>query len=258
MRKLFFLMIAFLLYKNVKAQKSIKDESVVYQQERMVHKQWDRSKFTPTSGWLGINPYYWMTWGLHPNYPKTDHRPLSPTGPQTQRLGLVAGMSSIDDAYKLHADTLSNSAVLEIANQSGAVSFADPLWILYYSKELKPVLENSMASILMPLPTKVRVKVVEEGIYDWYKNQLDMLQERIETARTSTLDRGARILAYHRMLKEYRALYGTWSTRIAAAQMTMRMTEQQQKVKTNNVTIDTWTPEMDVKIARDVINTRKY
>ncbi|RZJ23749.1 MAG: hypothetical protein EON51_02125 [Acinetobacter sp.] len=256
--RLYFLMIVFFIYECAKAQKAIKDQAVVNQQERMVYKQWDDNKFTPTSGWLGLNPNYLLTWWLHPNYPKTDRRPLSSTGPQTQRLGLVTAMSSIDDKYKLEADTLRNSAALEISNQSGLLSDGDPLWILYYARELKPVLENSPISILGPLPINVKAKVVEEGIYDWYKNQLEMLRERIEMARTTTFDRGARILAYHRMLKEYRALYGTWSTRIAAAQMTMRMIEQQQKVKTNRVKIDTWTPEMDVKIAREVLNGRKH
>lgn len=32
------------------AQRIIRDQSIVNQQERMVFKQWDRKKFTPTSG----------------------------------------------------------------------------------------------------------------------------------------------------------------------------------------------------------------
>ena len=77
---------------TAKAQKQIRDESIVNQQERMVFKQWDRKKFTPTSGFLGLNPYYWLTWGLHPNYPKTDLRPLAPGGVQSLRLASVTGM----------------------------------------------------------------------------------------------------------------------------------------------------------------------
>ena len=252
------MMLVVFVAKTSMAQKSIKDQSVVYQQERMVFKQWDRNKFTPTSGWLGINPYYWATWAWHTSYPKSDKRPLGPEGPQTQRIGLVGGMSEIDESYKQHSDTLRNTAVLEIANQEGLVSAADPLWVLYYSKELRPVLENTPVSILSGLPIKVKLNVLEGGLYEWYKKELNMLKERIDGARTADMDRGSRILAYHRLLIEYRNLYGTWSSRIAAAGRTIELTKQQKRVKTNQVTLDGWTPEMDVRIANDVVRNRKY
>lgn len=247
-----------LLGKHTFAQKRINDESMRYQQERMVFKQWDRNKFTPTSGFLGLNPYYWLTWGLMPSYKKTDLRPLSGSGPQTQRLGLVGVMNSTDNAYKLESDTLRNSSLFEIANNSGTVSGGDPLWILYYSKELKPVLENSYSSILTPLPAIVKAKVLSEGIYDWYKHELDMLKERIEGARTVDMDRGSRILAYHRLLLEYRVLSATWATRTVSAKKNIDRAADQQKVRSGQVNITNWTPESDVAIAREVVKNRKY
>jgi len=240
------------------AQLAIKDESIRYQQERMVFKQWNKNKFTPTSGWLGINPYYWLTWGLHPNYKNTDRRPLSAWGPQTQRLGLVGTMNAIDDAYKLESDTLRNTALLEITNHSGLTSSFDPLWLLYYSKELKPVLEFSDGSILTPLPTEVRGKVISEGLYDWFKNELTILKERINAAHTTNMDRGARILTYHRLLQEYRQLQATWATRTASAQSNINMTRQQDKVTAADVPINGWTTQSDVEIAKEVVRTRKY
>lgn len=240
------------------AQKKINDESMRYQQERMVFKQWDKNKFTPTSGFLGLNPYYWLTWGLMPSYKNNDLRPLSGTGPQTQRLGLVGVMNSTDHAYKLEADTLRNTALLEIANNSGAISATDPLWILYYSKELKPVLENSMNSILNPLPSVVKIKVVSEGLYDWYKKELDMLKERIDGARSVDMDRGSRIIAYHRLLLEYRVLSATWATRTVSAKKNIEMAADQQKVRSNEINISSWTPESDVAIAKEIVRNRKY
>lgn len=151
MRKISFTIAALLCGQYCFAQKSIEDKAMRYQQERMVFKQWDKNKFEPGSGFLGLNPYYWLTWGLHPNYPDTDRRPLSGSGPQTQRLAMVGVMNSTSSAYRLESDTLRNTALLEINNQSGAVSAADPLWILYYSKELRPALEYSDAAILSPL-----------------------------------------------------------------------------------------------------------
>lgn len=251
--------ITFLLFKQSGfAQRAIEDKAMRYQQERMVFKQWDRGKFEPTSGWLGINPYYWLTWGLHPNYPNTDRRPLSAWGPQTQRLGLVGAMNSTSNAYKLEADTLRNTSLLEITNYSGAVSAADPLWLLYYSKELKPVLEFTDATILGPLPATVRSKVISEGTFTWFKNELTVLKERINGAKTSNMDRGSRILAYHRMRQDYRNLQATWTTRTATAAANQSKVRQQEKVKANDLNVGTWTPNSDVEIAKEVLRTRKY
>ena len=44
------------------SQIPIRDIHIANQQERMVFKQWDKSKFTPSKGFLGLNPLYWLTW----------------------------------------------------------------------------------------------------------------------------------------------------------------------------------------------------
>ncbi|MDB5086718.1 MAG: hypothetical protein JWR09_712 [Mucilaginibacter sp.] len=236
------------------SQSAAQDKAVRYQEERMVYLQWDQNKFEPKAGFLSLNPYYWLTWGLfHPNYHKTDLRPLSGTGPQTQRLALVAAMNTTDNKYKLQSDTVRNTALSEIANQSGLISDADPLWQLYYRNELKPVLNNSMASILAGLSPQVSIKLVSEGLYSWYKNELDMLKERINAAHSTTMDRGSRILAYHRYLMEYRQLAGVWAVRTSSAQVTLNMTAQQQKLKANQVTVSNWTPQTDIQIANQVL-----
>jgi hypothetical protein len=235
-------------------QSEANDQSVRYQEQRMVYLQWDQNKFTPKAGFLSLNPYYWLTWGLfHPDYHKKDLRPLSATGPQTQRLALVGAMNNTDNKYKLQSDTVRNTALSEIANQSGLISDADPLWQLYYSNELKPVLNNSTASILAGLSPQVSAKLVSEGLYAWYKNELDMLKERIQAAHSATMDRGSRILACHRYLMEYRRLAGVWAIRTSSAQATINMAAQQQKLKANQVTVSEWTPQSDIQIAKQVL-----
>lgn len=167
-------------------------------------------------------------------------------------------MNATSSTYRLESDTLPNTSLLEIGNQNRALSTADPLWLLYYSKELRPVLEHSMQSIMAPLPAVVRGKVISEGLYAWYDNELKMLKERIEGAKSSNVDRGARILAYHRMLMEYRALSAAWANRTATAQVDIKSTEKQQHVKAGIVNPDGWTSATDVEIAREVIRSRKY
>ncbi len=236
------------------AQVPINDEAFRYQEQRMVFQQWDQNKFKPGKGFLGLNPYYWLVWGWpYPNYHKTDLRPLSATGPQTQRLALVVAMNSTDGKYKLESDTVKNTALSQIASQSGLISGADPLWILYYSDEFKPLLNNSMISILAGLSPQVSAKLVSEGTYNWYKNELDRLKERVSGAHSADMDRGSRIMAYYRLLKEYRRLAAVWAIRTSSAQSTLNMTAQQQRLKAGHVTVTDWTPQSDIEIANKVL-----
>ncbi|RBQ08965.1 hypothetical protein [Pedobacter miscanthi] len=240
------------------AQKSIRDESMVNQQERMVFKQWDRSKFTPTSGWLGINPYYWLTWGLHPNYPKTDLRPLGGAGPQLQRLALTGLQRDADRSYELHSDSLGNVATEEILGHSGLLSSADPLWILYYGRQLRPVTDFDPMLALNGLPAGTKAKLISEGSYDWYKGEMDILAERLDLTRKSNQDRGARILSYHGMLMDYRKLMGIWSTRISTAGRFISQERIRNKLKAQQTRIEKWNENSDVEIAREVLRNRKY
>lgn len=236
------------------AQSVVQDQSLRYQQERMVYLQWDQKKFTPTSGFLSLNPYYWLVWGLfHPDYHQTDRRPLSATGPQTQRLALVAALNATDYSYKLQSDTVRNTALSEIANQTGLITDADPLWQLYYQRELDPVINHSQTRILAGLSPAVTQELLTDGFYAWYQNELDMLKERIDAAHTTNMDRGSRIMAYHRYLMEYRKLAGVWAIRTSAAAKTLQMTANQQHLKTGVVTLSAWTPQTDIAIANRIL-----
>ena len=86
MKRVFLIFIAVIQGITAMAQEAAQDQAVNYQHERMVYKQWDQNKFTPTSGFLGLNPLYWLTWGLRPQYKKVDKRPLSGSGPQNPKI----------------------------------------------------------------------------------------------------------------------------------------------------------------------------
>jgi hypothetical protein len=79
---------------------------------------------------------------------------------------------------------------------------------LYYSDEFKPVLNYSMATILAGLSPQVSAKLISEGLYSWYTNELDRLKQRIQGAHSTDMDRGSRIMAYYRLLQEYKKLSG--------------------------------------------------
>lgn len=241
------------------AQAVIQDKAVENQSQRMVFQQWNQNAFYPKPGFLSLNPYYWLVWGLFdPNYHKTDLRPLSATGPQTQRLALVAALNNTDNIYKINSDTVRNTALSQVASQSGLLSDADPLWLLYYNQQFQPLLNYSAATILGPLPPKVSATLLSDGLYSWYTNELSMLKQRLNGARSADMDRGSRIMAYYRMLKEYQQLAGVWAIRVSAAQMTLHMQAAQKNVSLQATPVSTWTPNTDVQIANKVILNAKY
>jgi len=215
------------------AQRSIKDQNIIYQQERMVYKQWDEDKFTPKPGFLGLNPEYWLTWAWYPDYPKTDQRPLGPNGPQTQRILLAAAMQNSSAQLKLESDTIKNSALVEASNYSALLSDADPLWLLYYNKEFEPLISQNNLALTFGLDSKVQTYLSSSGLEEWYREASEDLLERLNIARTTTLDRGSRILAYHSLLAEYKKLRATWETKKSRSVLFLSLTESLPELNSN-------------------------
>jgi len=218
-RTLLFFLTCFWLTFHVNGQTPIHDKAVVAQQERMVYKEWDHDKFFPKPNRiLGIptNPNWFLTWALHPNYPKLDRRPLSPSGEQTQRLGLAAAMKISSDYYKQNSDTIRSLASGELTRISGALSAVDPLYQLYYKKELSP-LEDIEANAYIDIPVSVKEYMQDNGGYNWYLENMKMLAERYGFAKTLDMERGQRILMYHRLMLEMRTLLSNWNYRLSLA-----------------------------------------
>jgi len=164
----------------------------------------------------------------------------------------------VDNNYKLNSDTVRNTALSQIANTTGTITGVDPLWLLYYNQQFQPLLNYSAATLLAPLPSQVSAKLVSEGTYGWYTNELAMLKERVQGAHTTDMDRGARIMAYYRLLKEYRRLAGVWAVRTSAAQKDIQMAAQQQQLHNGQVAVPAWTPQTDITIANQVLQHAGY
>ena len=262
-KQYYLLMASLLLFTpSLKAQsvKSIYDKHISNQQERMVYKQWDKRKFTPTKGFLGLNYQYWITWALHPNYPNTDRRPLSANGPQTLRLAMALAMRESTQHYKLHTDTLSTTALKEMINYTAIVSSIDPLWILYYEREFGTLAqEKHVVDPLQGLSDELKRNLVEKGLLDWYMEEYDSLKQRVLIAHNTTLDRGSRILSYHRLLDEYRLLQSNWKAKVHNMSNYIALTK---KIQKNNSVIKINHPDIpsgqtDIQIAQRIL-TRAY
>ncbi|QPH38671.1 hypothetical protein [Pedobacter endophyticus] len=255
MKKSHLLLFLCLLAINCIGQKKITDKHITYQQERMVFKQWDADKFTPKPGFLGLNPEYWITWALHPNYPRTDLRPLGPVGPQTQRLLFAAAMQNSDNTYKLHADTLRNTAISEAVNYSGALSAADPLWQIYYRKEFNDLLNFTDSDLLSGLTLAEQNYLFSTGLYGWYMEESKALLERLQLARTTSIDRGSRIIAYHRMLDEYRSLRAVWEMKKSKTKTYLKIKGVAEKLRSE--TSSPMISRSDIQIADDILKKSK-
>lgn len=241
------------------SQKVIKDQAIIYQEERMVYKQWDKNKFTPVFKWYNPGSYaaYAATWLLHPDYKNgEDLRPLRPGGEQTQRLALAAAMQVTSDYYKKEADTLRNTALTEFINYSGTFSAIDPLYNLYYKKELVP-LDNIVANAFVNVTPDVVLYMADSGAYNWYLTQMNSLKERYDNARVVDLDRGQRILMYHRIMLEYRKYAANWKYKLSMAKV-MLTYQQKIKNKTENTTAYFNNPtKTDDQIMNDILKNRK-
>jgi hypothetical protein len=236
-------------------QKKINDESIRFQQERMVFKQWDKQKFKPSAGFLGLNPLYWLTWAWHTDYPKHDLRPLGVAGSQSQRLALAAAMQNTEQAYKRQTDTLSNSALSELANYSGLLSGTDPLWLLYCRHQFKPLLEQQDNKLLDGLDQKEKDYIEGSKVLEWYLEESHALAERLHTARTTTLDRGSRILAYQRLLDEYGKLNAVWEAKKRDAGLFLKLSESREGFGSRDIPFAPG--RSDLEIADEILRQSK-
>jgi hypothetical protein len=239
--------ILFFISISLEGQTLINDKAIVAQQERMVFKQWDEDKFYPEpKRILGIptNPIWYSTWALHPNYPDLDRRPLSPAGEQTQRLGLAAAMQISSNYYKQHSDTVKNLANAEIARISGALSATDPLYQLYYKRELKP-LEDPASSAFQGISPEVVSYMTDHGAYQWYLNNMASLDERYGFAKSLDMERGQRILMYHRIMLDMRDVLRKWQYKLDLSSNMLAFRKLNERKTNGGIVFSNTTDEVD-------------
>jgi hypothetical protein len=256
-RTLLLFITGFWLTSQVDGQIPIHDKAIVAQQERMVFKEWDQDKFFPKANRiLGIptNPNWFLTWALHPDYPKLDRRPLSHSGEQTQRLSLAAAMKISSDYYKQHSDTIKNIAAKELARISGSFSSLDPLYQLYYKKELSP-LEDIEANAFPNIPVSVKEYMWNNGGYEWYLESMKMLAERYGFAKNLDMERGQRILMYHRLMLEMRTLLSNWNYRLALAGKMLDFREAFEKKEALSINME-YPAAREEEILNEIIKSR--
>ncbi|MBW8323685.1 MAG: hypothetical protein K0M50_02870 [Prolixibacteraceae bacterium] len=208
------------------------------QEDRMVITQW--GNFLPKPRYfLGVqtNVHYMATWGwLAPEYSRDyrngpDIRPLGFFGQQTQRMILNSSLVSVNKIHREITDSIAKTAQSEIINNSGLLSSADPLWLLYYKRELKGVKDYDLDNTKSDLSNSQLQRLSETGVLDWYDNEMTRMKERLEGAFNSDMERSNRIMAYHRIMMEYRKVKSKWNNSLVSASKSFSFNETYNKTK---------------------------
>lgn len=213
----------------------IEDPHITAQENRMVFKRWGNFLPNPRYKWgIQTNFHYTMTWGwLAPKqngrYRKgADIRPLGVKGDQTQRMVYNSLLKSESDKEKKEADDIGSTALSELYYYAGAFSTIDPLWNLYYKIELKDVLNFEKNRPLVQNAQTLKY-LKDTGITEWYENEMERLQDRLTGAFKTNMDRGSRILNYHRIMKEYYGIREQLKQHILASSTLIKLNNQVKK-----------------------------
>lgn len=202
----------------VSAQLSVKrlnDPAIVAQNKRMVFESWGDWRPYPKY-FLGVqtNFAYATVWGMwapkiNRDYKDGDDiRPLKPTGVQNQRFAEVKYEEQEAQKIKAASDTIYKRSVQDFAHWTSATVDADPLWLLYYKRVLKPITEfpdtpqNFMEWRLKDQETYETLNSI--GTLKRLQEELDMIKEKYTMSRSVDMPRGKRFLMYHETLLRWR------------------------------------------------------
>src|SRR5690606_14597507 len=170
--------------------------------------------------------------------------------------GVAAAMSITSNYYKKEADSIQLASAKELARISGAFSEADPLYQLYYKKELKP-LEKGGEEAFDDVPTVVQAYLQETGALDWYQEEMGRLAERYQLAKKLDMERGQRILMYHRILQEMRQCLSRWQHQIHLSQQVVEFKSLKSHVPIEAESPVRWKELDDQKVIERIIKNRE-
>jgi hypothetical protein len=203
---------------GVSAQLSVKrlnDPSIVAQHKRMTFERWGDWRPYPKY-FLGIqtNFAYATVWGIWAPSKNRDYkdgpdiRPLKPTGEQNLRFAQLKFQEEEAKKIKAASDTIHKRSVQDFAHWTSATVDADPLWLLYYKRMLKPITEfpdhpqNFLEWRLKDQQTFETLNTT--GTITRLQEELDLIKEKYDMSRSMDMPRGKRFIMYHETLIKWR------------------------------------------------------
>lgn len=213
-----FLLIAVSMYGQVSV-KRLNDPAIVAQHKRMTFERWGDWRPYPKY-FLGIqtNVAYATVWGMwapkiNREYKRGDDiRPLKPTGLQNQRFAELKFQEEEAKKIKAASDTVYKRSIQDFAHWTSATVEADPLWLLYYKRMLKPITEfadTPQNFIQWGLKDQTTYKMLKStGTLKRLQEELDLIKEKYQMSRTMDMPRGKRFIMYHETLIRWRKFVG--------------------------------------------------
>ena len=195
--------------------KRLNDPSIVAQHKRMTFESWGDWRPYPKY-FLGIqtNFAYATVWGMWAPSINRDYkngediRPLKPNGEQNLRLAQLKLQEEEAKKIKAASDTIYKRSVQDFAHWTSATVDADPLWLLYYKRMLKPITEfpntpqNFMEWRLKDQLTYETLNTT--GTLKRWQEELDLIKEKYAMSRSMDMPRGKRFIMYHETLIKWR------------------------------------------------------
>lgn len=195
--------------------KRLNDPSIVAQHKRMTFESWGDWRPYPKY-FLGIqtNFAYATVWGMwapkiNRDYKDGDDiRPLKPTGEQNLRFAQLKFQEEEAKKIKAASDTIYKRSVQDFAHWTSATVDADPLWLLYYKRMLKPITEfpdSPQNFIDWRLKDQQTYETLNStGTLKRLQEELDLVKEKYTLSRTMDMPRGKRFIMYHETLIRWR------------------------------------------------------
>lgn len=195
--------------------KRLNDPAIVAQHKRMTFESWVDWRPYPKY-FLGIqtNFAYATVWGMwapkiNRDYKDGDDiRPLKSTGEQNLRFAQLKFQEEEAKKIKAASDTIYKRSVQDLAHWTSATVDADPLWLLYYKRMLRPITEfpdnpqNFMEWRLKDQETYETLNSI--GTLKRLQEQLDLIKDKYTLSRTMDMPRGKRFIMYHETLIRWR------------------------------------------------------
>ena len=195
--------------------KRLNDPAIVAQHKRMTFESWGDWRPYPKY-FLGIqtNFAYATVWGMWAPKINRDYkdgediRALKPTGEQNLRFAQLKFQEEEAKKIKAASDTIYKRSVQDLAHWTSATVDADPLWLLYYKRMLKPITEfpdtpqNFIEWRLKDEPTYEALNTT--GALKRLQEELDLIKEKYSMSRSMDMPRGKRFIMYHETLIRWR------------------------------------------------------
>lgn len=137
-----------------------------------------------------------------------DIRPLKPTGVQNQRFAQLKYEEEEAKKIKAASDTIYKRSVQDFAHWTSVTVDADPLWLLYYKRMLKPITEfpdTPQNFMQWRLKDEEAYQVLNTtGTLKRLQEELDLIKEKYAMSRSMDMPRGKRFMMYHETLLRWR------------------------------------------------------